>query len=60
MLEGDGEVALTADGDGLSVLILAGRPLNEPIARYGPFVMSSPQEIHDAIDDYRTGRMGQL
>src|SRR5439155_11140680 len=35
------------------VFLIGGRPLNEPIARYGPFVMNTPQEIYDAFEDYR-------
>ena len=42
------------------VLLIGGRPLNEPIARYGPFVMNTPQEIHDAFEDYRSGHMGSI
>ena len=42
------------------VLLIGGRPLNEPIARYGPFVMNTPQEIHEAFEDYRSGRMGSI
>lgn len=43
---------------GLSALLLAGPPLGEPIARYGPFVMTTEAEIHQAFEDYRAGRMG--
>ena len=39
-----------------SVLIMGGEPLNEPIAAQGPFVMNTPQEIQEAIFDYRSGR----
>jgi hypothetical protein len=39
------------------MILVAGRPLNEPIARYGPFVMNTAEEIHQAFDDYRAGRM---
>jgi quercetin 2,3-dioxygenase len=42
------------------VLLIGGRPLNEPIARYGPFVMNTQQEIRDAFEDYRSGRMGSI
>jgi len=44
----------------LEVLILAGLPLNEPVVRYGPFVMNTPEEIRQAIQDYRLGRMGEI
>ncbi len=42
------------------VLLVGGRPLNEPIARYGPFVMNTQQEIREAFEDYRSGRMGSI
>ena len=44
----------------LDVLLIAGLPLNEPVARYGPFVMNTRQEIYEAIEDYRLGRMGVI
>ncbi len=44
----------------LNVLLIAGVPLGEPIARYGPFVMNTEQEIKQAILDYNTGRMGKI
>jgi redox-sensitive bicupin YhaK (pirin superfamily) len=52
--EADG-LALTASEDARLILI-AGKPLNEPIVQYGPFVMNTQQEIHQALDDYRNGR----
>ena len=42
------------------VLLIGGRPLNEPIARYGPFVMNTQQEVREAFEDYRSGRMGSI
>lgn len=44
----------------LEVLLIAGVPLNEPIARYGPFVMNTEAEVHQAFEDYRRGRMGAI
>lgn len=38
-------------------LLIAGRPLNEPIAQYGPFVMNTEQEVYQALSDMRTGRL---
>lgn len=46
--------------DTLEVLLIAGVPLNEPIARYGPFVMNTEAEIRQAMEDYRHGRMGAI
>jgi redox-sensitive bicupin YhaK (pirin superfamily) len=37
-------------------LVLAGRPLNEPIAQYGPFVMNTETQLHQAVEDYRANR----
>jgi quercetin 2,3-dioxygenase len=44
----------------LEVLLIAGVPLNEPVARYGPFVMNTREEIVQAVEDYRSGRMGEI
>jgi len=44
----------------LEVLLIAGAPLGEPIARYGPFVMNTQAEIYEAVEDYRSGRMGSI
>jgi len=44
----------------LEVLLIGGVPLNEPVARYGPFVMNTKQEIFQAIEDYQNGKMGQI
>jgi len=44
----------------LEVLLIGGVPLNEPVARYGPFVMNTKQEIFQAIEDYQNGKMGEI
>ena len=43
-----------------SYLVLAGKPLNEPVARYGPFVANTEGEVKQAMLDYQSGKMGQL
>jgi redox-sensitive bicupin YhaK (pirin superfamily) len=53
---GDG-VALTAGPAGTKALLIAGRPLNEPIVQYGPFVMNSNEQIFQAVEDFRAGRL---
>jgi redox-sensitive bicupin YhaK (pirin superfamily) len=41
-------------------ILIAGKPLNEPIVQYGPFVMNTKEEIMQAVNDYRSGKMGPL
>ncbi|MDN5842157.1 MAG: pirin family protein [Alcaligenaceae bacterium] len=56
VLLGDGSaLSMTAGEQGVRVLLLAGKPLNEPIAQYGPFVMNTQAEIEQALADYRDG-----
>jgi len=56
----DGEtISLAADED-TKILILSGEPIAEPVVGQGPFVMNTRDEIVQAIDDFRNGRMGQL
>jgi redox-sensitive bicupin YhaK (pirin superfamily) len=58
---GDVVISVPADAAGpLDVLVLTGEPINEPIARYGPFVMNTRAEIEAAIDDFNAGRMGSI
>ena len=45
--------------EGSKVLIIAGRPLNEPIVEYGPFVMNTEQEIYQVIRDFQAGKFGE-
>ncbi len=57
-----GETVRVANGGTkpLSFLLIAGEPIGEPVARYGPFVMNSREEVVQAVDDFRNGRMGTL
>lgn len=64
---GEAEIArLTVDGAGATVkangksmiLVLTGEPIDEPVFGYGPFVMTSENEIREAIDDFNSGRFG--
>jgi len=53
----DGEhLKLTGDDKASRLLIVAGQPLKEPVARYGPFVMNTQAQIHEAIADFRAGK----
>jgi quercetin 2,3-dioxygenase len=54
------EITIQALDDILSVLLIAGMPIGETIARYGPFVMNTEQEIREAILDYNSGKMGKI
>ncbi|MBL8933834.1 MAG: pirin family protein [Archangium sp.] len=64
----DGQLAVFSSGDSIELaateraelLLLAGQPLNEPLARYGPFVMNTEDELVQAVRDYQAGRLGQI
>ncbi len=57
VLGGSGDALATCDASSGRFLLLAGRPLGEPVARWGPFVMNTDEEIRAAIADYRAGRL---
>ncbi len=65
-----GQLTVFGDGDALTltgtatepfeVLLLGGRPIREPIAAYGPFVMNTRAELVQTIEDYQAGRLGRI
>ena len=58
---GDRLTLQAADGqESLEVIILGGRPIREPVAWYGPFVMNTRDELQQAMDDYRAGKLGVI
>jgi redox-sensitive bicupin YhaK (pirin superfamily) len=69
LLDGEAKLAvLDTEGDRVSLearqdttaLVLSGEPIREPVASYGPFVMNTREELVQAVEDYRAGRMGRI
>ena len=56
VLSAGDRVTLVAGAEGARVIVVAGRPFGEPVARYGPFVMNTREELMQAVDDLRNGR----
>jgi quercetin 2,3-dioxygenase len=57
VLSAGGEMQATANAEGARFILLAGRPLREPVVQYGPFVMNPREEIEQAIRDYPRGEL---
>lgn len=53
-------IVLSSNTDSAEVLLIAGMPINEPVKRYGPFVMNTDEELQQAIKDYQNGKMGKI
>ena len=60
ILRNDGDRLVLRGGEGARAIVIAGKPLREPIAQYGPFVMNTRDELVQAVDDFRAGRMGPV
>jgi len=65
----EGQMAVLGEGDAVRLrgadkpgrlLLLAGVPFDEPVARYGPFVMNTREELVQAFEDYQSGKMGEI
>jgi redox-sensitive bicupin YhaK (pirin superfamily) len=57
MLTRGAALPVVAGAEGTRLIVVAGRPLGEPVARYGPFVMNTTEEIQQAFADYQAGRL---
>lgn len=60
LLEPGSSVSFSASSLGAKVLVFVGEPLKEPVIHYGPFVMNTEQQIHDALRDYQAGAFGRI
>ncbi|MBL8964366.1 MAG: pirin family protein [Phycisphaeraceae bacterium] len=59
LLETAGDGVIVQSEEDSEFLIVGGEPINEPVVAYGPFVMNTQQEIQQAIEDVRAGKLGQ-
>jgi len=55
ILHNEGNGVVIEGSPGAKILLIAGQPLNEPIAQHGPFVMNTREELMQAVDDFRAG-----
>jgi quercetin 2,3-dioxygenase len=54
---GSDGIVMTAGPSGARAVLIAGKPLREPIAQYGPFVMNTQAEIVQAVQDFQSGKL---
>ena len=59
-LSKEGEEVTLSSTEGSRILLMAGKPLEQPVVNYGPFVMTTPEEIEEAFRDFRAGKMGVI
>ncbi len=57
LFQSGSELVLTTFSNA-KILFMAGKPFDEPVVAYGPFVMNTESEIHQAFEDFRSGKMG--
>ncbi|SIR15204.1 pirin family protein [Maribacter ulvicola] len=57
-VEATSEIVIKAIDKAASILVLQGKPINEPVAKYGPFVMNNDQELQNAMNEFRTTQFG--
>lgn len=57
-LNGDAAITIEAQGDDAYMVLLQGRPINEPVAKYGPFVMNTQREIMETVNEYQKTQFG--
>lgn len=53
-------IITASTNEDMHVIVASGAPLKEPVARYGPFVMNTQDEIHQAFADYQNGKLGSI
>ena len=60
VLSAGDRIEVTAGAQGVRLIVLAGRPLREPVAQYGPFVMNTREEVEQAMRDYQSGELTRV
>ncbi len=60
LFKNEGEIITIKANEDSFVLVMSGAPINEPIARYGPFVMNTREELMQAVEDFNSGKFGKI